>query len=110
MPSPATLLEAIRNGDAAGVGASLYDTVEIRTSLSMPVSVKTADILKPGDPNASGQPPWWLRMLKPTVVFTGAGGRQVIAPTGVAGDGTVPMVLALGSLVALGFWLGRATK
>ena len=104
------LLDAIRTGNVENAVSSLYDTVEVRTALSPPIRVPTSDILQinPNDPNA--KPPWWLSWMKPTVIFSGAGGRQVVAPAGVAGDGTVPMLLIIGAVVGVGFALGRWSK
>ncbi len=103
-----TLFDAIRGGDPSIALASLYESIEVRTSFSPPVRARTQDLFKPGEPNS--RPPWWLKVLKPTFVVRGAIGEQVIAPGGVAGDGTIPMLLVIGSLVGLGFLLGRATK
>ncbi len=104
----ANLLDALRTQNAGDAIASLYDSIEFRSAFSPPVVLSTKDLFTPKAPGSA--PPWWLSWLKPTVIVRGAVGEQVIAPAGVAGNGTVPLLLAVGSIVALGFVLGRWTK
>lgn len=106
----ANLLDAIRTRSPEEAVASLYETVEVRTNFTPPLRMSTKDILllDPADPRS--RPPWWLKYAKPTVVLSGNGPRVTIAPEGVAGDGTVPMLLAIGAVVGIGFVLGRWSK
>lgn len=80
-----------------------YDTVTIATNATPPITVNLRDALAKGPPSPIAQ---WLQ---PTVVLTGAGGQQMIAPYGAsAGSHGGPILLVLG-LVGFGFILGRLT-
>lgn len=100
------LLDSLRVGNPAAAFASVYDSMEIRTTLTPPVVTGTAGLFSGGD----GRPNFMLNFLKPTVILRGRGGEVVVAPNGKAGDGTVGFVVVVGTLVGLVFMLGRWSK
>lgn len=64
--------------DFSLLAASTFDTVEIWTEYTGPVTVNVAEALKPGPPHPL------LAFLKPTIVLSGPAGQRVIAPYGTA--------------------------
>lgn len=81
-------------------------TVEIRTEISPPVMLSMADLL-----NNSAPPSPFARFLKPTVILTDKnGGRNVIAPFGVATGSVWPGVMLIATILSVGFIAGRASK
>ena len=103
----ANLIDSIASGNPAAALANLYDTIEVRSSVSPPVRLNVASLVDSGQPS---KPSWFAQMLKPTVVLSGSGGRAVVAPYGEAGDGTLITVLTLGGLFGLGVLVGRLSK
>ncbi len=88
----------------AGLLAGAYDTIEIRSNVSPPIIIDTRELLKDGGPNPL------MNTIKPTIVLSGASGRNLIAPYGVADSGgwIVPLFVA-GFLLGVGVLVGRAT-
>lgn len=84
-----------------------YSTIEIRTAVSPPVMMKVADLL-----DTKAPPSAVSQFLKPTVILTDrAGGRNVIAPYGVAQNGSaLPGVLLVLGILGAGFVAGRLSK
>lgn len=61
---------------ALDIFSMAFDTVEIRTALTPPVFVK---LRGPPDPRTEAL----MREVQPALIFTGAAGRQEIAPYGI---------------------------
>lgn len=99
------LIDAFQQMNPASAVSALWDTIEIRTALSPPLVFKTKELFDTGAPASPFQ-----KFMKPTVVFSGAAGRQVVAPYGVAGDGTLIAVLGIAFVLGVGFLAGRASK
>lgn len=106
MASP-DLLDALRSGNPASAFASIYDTMEVRTSLTPPVVTGTAELFSTGK---GGPPNALVNFLKPTVILRGRGGELVVAPHGQAGSGTLGFLAVVGTLLGFGFLLGRWSK
>lgn len=104
MATTPNLVSAIAAGDPAAAFAAVYDTMEVRTSLSPPIVTSTQDLL------STGPQSWLVSFLKPTVVLRGQAGAVTVAPAGAAGDGTFGFLAALAGLVGVGFVLGRWSK
>ena len=98
------LLDALAQGDPAKAFASFYDSLEVRTTLSPPIVVRTIDMLTPSPQS------WVVKLLKPTVVLRGGAGAVVVAPAGPAGDGSMRFLGFMVALVGAGFVLGRWSK
>jgi hypothetical protein len=109
MATAPSFLDALAQGNPAASLASLYDTVEVRTSITPPIFVSLVDALSRTGP-ASWQPNPFVQFIKPTVVFSGQQGRVVVAPYGEAGDGTALALLSFAGLVGLGVLIGRWSK
>jgi hypothetical protein len=107
-----TVLPALTN--AAGqwtpftAAARLYDTLEIRTTMTPPIVMRIATMDVP-DPNPVSA------KLKPTLILSGPAGRRIIAPHGVAtaAEGTSMagflLASALVATIGLGFVTGRGS-
>lgn len=85
----------------AGLLGGVVESVEVRTTMSPPVSIKLGEIQLGGPPNPFAQ------FLKPTFVLKTRMGVSTLAPYGEAGDGTLGAVAVVAGLVGLGFLLGR---
>jgi len=99
-------VESLLSTVASGLGTALleqYDTVEIRTEATPPLSVNLRDATASGPPSPISQ---WL---KPTIILTGKAGRQVIAPYGPSEGSFGGPFLLLFSIIGVGFVLGRLT-
>lgn len=90
--------------------AQLYDTVEIRTNATPPITINVRDLGGATGPNPIAQ------KLQPTITLTGPLGQKVLAPYGPA-SATLGTVVGIGgtfgvaaALGALGFILGRLSK
>lgn len=93
------------NAVTAGVTQAFlnqYDTITIATNATPSVTVNLRDALASGPPSPVAQ---WLQ---PTVILTGPGGQQVVAPYGVSGGSPGAIPLAVLTLLGLGYLLGRA--
>ncbi len=77
------IIAAFQQSNPAQVIASFWDTLELRTNVTPPIRLNTAELFDTTTPAGPV-----VKFLKPTVVFTGAAGRQVLAPGGEAGDGS----------------------
>lgn len=88
-------------GALTGGLTSLYNTVEIRTSVTPPAVIDLAALAQ-----NSGPPSPITKFLRPTIILSGNAGRQVIAPYGEAEGGWGPSLTALGVVVGIGFGLG----
>jgi hypothetical protein len=80
---------------------SLYNTIEIRTSVTPPAFIDLAALA-----HDTGPPSPITQFLRPTLILSGAAGRQVIAPYGEAEGGWGPSLSALAVVVGIGFGLG----
>lgn len=86
----------------AGLLATVYDEVEIRSSLWPTQTIRVNELLKSGNPNP------FLQWVKPTVVLRGKGQETIIAPYGASPGGSViPVVGAVVGLVGLGYLLAK---
>lgn len=102
------LLQLLEGGAvAAGSGsvlqglASVYDTLEVRTSVTPPAVVNLhAAATDSGPPNPI------VEFLKPTIVLSGPSGQETIAPYGIAPDGTAGTIGVVAFLMGMGFALG----
>lgn len=81
--------------------ASVYDRLEIRTSVTPPAVI---DLYAAAHDQSPPSP--ITQFLKPTIILSGRGGTEVLAPYGEAEGGWGPSVAALGIVVGLGFALG----
>lgn len=85
--------------------ASIYDTIEIRTSVTPPAVIDLYEIA-----HDNGPPSPITQFLKPTLILSGRAGTQVIAPYGEAAGGWGPSIGALLTVVGIGFGLGWWAK
>lgn len=98
------LFNAQGNIDAGGAISLLYDQVEVRTAL-------TPSIFFPISAQGAAQPnplrDGIIKILQPTIIFSGPAGTQTIAPYGAtAGETSWLPVIAIGGAVILGIgWL-----
>lgn len=94
-------------GTAAGSGnilaglASVYNTLEIRTSVTPPAVVDLQSVA-----NSSGPPNPIVEFLKPTIILTGSGGQEIIAPYGQSPDGTAGTIGIVAFMLGMGFAAG----
>lgn len=95
---PALIITDAGELDPGLLVRSLVRTVEFRTTMTPPVVI---DMLATGEPNPA------VVALKPTLILDGPLGRQVIAPYGEAGDGTLGFGLGALALTALAVWAVR---
>jgi hypothetical protein len=93
---PNSITQALTGGLTA-----LYNTLEIRTSVTPPAIIDLAALAQDRSP-----PSPITQFLKPTIILSGGAGRQVIAPYGEADGGWGPSLTALAVVVGLGFGLG----
>jgi len=90
--------------------SQLYDTVQIRTNATPPITINVRDLGGASGPNPIAQ------KLQPTITLTGPLGKKVLAPYGPASEtlGTVVGIGGTATLVigfaAFAFMLGRFSK
>ena len=97
-------IAAASTGNVVAGLSAVYDTIEIRTSVTPPALI---------DLQASKyEPPSEItKFLKPTIILTQRNGtRDVIAPYGEAQGGWGGAVFGLAVILGVGFVLGRASK
>lgn len=101
---PPTTIDNEGNLDPIALLSGVYDTVEFRSHAAPPVKLRLDALSGP-----SGS---FVKFLRPTVIFTGKGGRAVLAPEGEALNtvGTLVAALAVGSIFYLGFRVGRLLR
>lgn len=106
MANPSSTLLNILKGESspAQLLSSLYDTVEVRTNFTPPLRV---DITSALDDSPTGP---LVRLMQPTVIFSGNYGRSVVAPAGEAGNGTLVTFGIVAALIGLGYAIGRYSK
>ncbi len=97
---------ALSTGNLAAGLAAVYDTIEIRTSVTPPAVIDLHAMAA----SASEPPSPVTQFLKPTLILTGRTSRDVIAPYGEADGGWGGALFGLAVLVGFGFVLGRASK
>lgn len=102
MANAPNIIQAFQQGNPLAALSAIYNRVEVRTSVSPPAVIDVGQTL-----DSSQQPSPLVSFLKPTVIFSGPGGRAVIAPYGEAGDGTLFTVLFISGLVGVGVLIGR---
>lgn len=99
-------IAAASTGNIAAGLAAVYDTIEIRTSVTPPALIDLHEAA-----SSAGQPPSAItQFLKPTIILSGRSGRDVIAPYGEAEGGWGGAVFGLAVILGFGFLLGRASK
>ena len=106
----APLLDLLQHGAsspdevAAKLVPAIWNHVQFRSAATPDLDAEVAY-----DPN--GPPSPALQWLRPTVILTGAAGRTVIAPYGLAPDsGALVAVGAFVGIIGIGFVLGRLSK
>lgn len=99
--------------DIGQVGSALssailgsYRTIEVRSSLTPPITLDVADLL-----DTSAPPSAFTKFLQPTLILTDANGQQsTIAPYGVAGNGSFAGIAFVAALIGAGFLCGRLSS
>ena len=81
--------------------AAVYDTIEIRTSVTPPAVI---DLYAAAHDTSPPSPV--TQFLKPTLVLSGRGGTEVLAPYGVAEGGWGPSIATLGVVIGIGAAIG----
>lgn len=82
--------------------SALYDTMEVRTSITPPAVIDLKAALDPHSP-----PSPVAQFLQPTIILSRVGGgQQIIAPYGQAPDGTAGTIGAVAFLMGIGFAVG----
>lgn len=99
-------IAAASTGNIAAGLSAVYDTIEIRTSVTPPAIIDLHAVAA-----SQGEPPSPItQFLKPTLILTGRTGRDVIAPYGEAEGGWGGPIFGLAVILGVGFFLGRASK
>lgn len=89
-------------GSAASALLNSYTSMEIRSALTPPITLTSADLLSNTPPSAI------TSFLQPTLILHGSGGQDtIIAPGGQAGDGTLGGIGFLAGLLGVGYLMGR---
>jgi hypothetical protein len=96
----ADVIDAAGNVNFGALASTAYDTVEFRTAITPPITVKLTE--------AGNAEPGVASWMKPMAIFRGKAGQVVVAPAGAPGNfGWVVLpAIALG-LVGIGYFLGR---
>ncbi len=104
----ASILDVIAGGAVAAQQgsflkglATVYDRIEIRTSVTPPAVIDLYGLAHDDSP-----PSPVTKFLKPTIILHGRAGTDVIAPYGEAAGGWGPSLGALVVVVGAGFALG----
>lgn len=99
-------IAAASTGNIVAGLSAVYDTIEIRTSVTPPAVIDLHAAAA-----SAGEPPSPItQFLKPTIILTGRSGRDVIAPYGEAEGGWGGPIFGLAVILGFGFLLGRASK
>lgn len=99
-----SLISAIGSGDTLGALANIYDTLTIQTAVTPSAVIDLKSALASGPPSPIAQ------FLQPTIILSGPAGDQVIAPYGVAGDGTAGTIAIAALLMGLGYVIGWTAR
>lgn len=97
-------LTALGSGNILPALANIYDTMEVRTALTPPATVDLKSAVASGPPSPIAQ------FLQPTIILSGPGGSQVIAPYGVAPDGTAGTIAVAAFFMAAGYFIGWTAR
>lgn len=91
------LIDANGNLDAGGVLGVFFNEVEVRTTVTPPLKFPITATGPSPDPMMQEV----LESLRPTVIFTGPAGREVIAPFGETSGASswLPVALVGGAIV-----------
>lgn len=94
------VIDSQGNVNFGALASTAYDTVEFRTALTPPITVKLTEV-----GNAEPGIGAWL---KPMAIFRGKAGQVVVAPNGEPwGLGWIALPAIVLGLVGVGYALGR---
>jgi hypothetical protein len=103
---PAETIKGDGTLNPAGLLAGVFDTIEIRTSATPNIVMRTQELLNEEEAPPNPVTVW----LRPTIILRGKGGETIIAPLGVSKGGSIlPMALAALAFVGVGYALAKAT-
>lgn len=93
--------------DPGQLVASAYDTIEFRSRIFPSLAFSTASLIG-GGPTGGGL----AELLKPSVILTGRSGKVEVAPYGTPdpATGLFGFILFAGTLISIGYLVGRAGK